>query len=136
MSSDMTVRNLRHQISGPEDLVSKQVAVVKGTTSQEYMEKQRSYIYEFDNIENACTALLTETVDAVVYDAPNLLHYANGEGKGRVRVVGKLFALQDYAIALPQGSKWREKINRAILALSESGDTRRIRSKWFGDEKS
>ncbi len=76
------------------------------------------------------------TVVAVVYDAPNLLHYANGEGKGRVRVVGKLFALQDYAIALPQGSKWREKINRAILALSESGDTRRIRSKWFGDEKS
>jgi len=58
------------------------------------MEKQRSYIYEFDNIENACTALLTETVDAVVYDSPNLLHYANGEGKGRVRVVGKLFAFR------------------------------------------
>ena len=136
VSSDLTVRNLRHHISGPEDLVGRQVAVVKGTTSQEYMEKQRSYIYAFDNIENACAALLTETVDAVVYDAPNLLHYANGEGKGRVMVVGKLFALQDYAIALPQGSRWREKINRAILALSESGGTRRIRSKWFGDEKS
>ncbi|MBW2336394.1 MAG: transporter substrate-binding domain-containing protein [Deltaproteobacteria bacterium] len=79
---------------------------------------------------------MSETVDAVVYDAPNLLHYANGEGKGKVIVVGKLFVLQDYAMALPQGSRWREKINRAVLALLESGETRHIRSKWFGDENS
>ena len=70
----------------------------------------------------------------MVYDAPNLLYYANGEGKGKVRVVGKIFVLQDYAMALPQGSRWREKINRAVLALTESGETSHIRSEWFGDE--
>jgi ABC-type amino acid transport substrate-binding protein len=116
--------------------VGKQVAVVKGTTSQNYMETQRSDIYAFDNVENAYAALLSETVDAVVYDAPNLLHYANNEGQGKVIVVGKLFVLQDYAMALPQGSRWREKINRAVLTLLESGETRHIRSKWFGDENS
>ena len=136
LSSDLTVRNLRHNISGPEDLVGRQVAVVKGTTSQEFMEKQRSYIYAFDNVENACAALLAEKVDAVVYDAPNLLFYANGEAKGKVRVVGKIFAAQDYALALAQGSRWREKVNRVILALLESGDIRRIQAKWFGDENS
>jgi ABC-type amino acid transport substrate-binding protein len=136
LSSDLTVRNLKYNITGLEDLVGKQVAVVKGTTSQKYMEKQRSYIYAFDNVENAYAALLAESVDAVVYDAPNLLYYANGEGKGKVRVVGKIFVLQDYAMALPQGSRWREKINRAVLSLLESGETRPIRSKWFGDENS
>ena len=134
LSSDLTVRNLKHNITGPEDLVGRQVAVVKGTTSQEYMEKQRSSIDAFDSVENAYAALLAESVDAVVYDAPNLLYYANGEGKGKVRVVGKIFVLQDYAMALPQGSRWREKINRAVLALTESGETSHIRSKWFGDE--
>jgi len=136
LSSDLTLRNLKHHITGPEDLVGRQVAVVRGTTSQEYMEKQRSYIYAFDNVKNAYAALLAETVAAVVYDAPNLLYYANGEGKGKVMVVGKIFAPQDYAMALPQGSRWREKINRAILALMESGETRHIRSKWFGSEDS
>ena len=136
LSSDLTVRNLKHNINGPEDLVGKQVAVVKGTTSQEYMEKQRSYIDAFDNFENAYAALLAESVDAVVYDAPDLLYYANGEGQGKVTVVGKIFAPQDYAMALPQGSRWREKINRAVLALLESGETKYIRLKWFGDENS
>jgi ABC-type amino acid transport substrate-binding protein len=136
LSSDLTIRNLKHNSTGPEDLVGRRVAVVKGTTSQVYMEKQRSYVYPFENVENAYEALLAETVDAVVYDAPNLLHYANGEGKGKVLVVGKIFAPQDYAIALPQGSRLREKINRAVLALLESGETKRIRSKWFGNENS
>jgi polar amino acid transport system substrate-binding protein len=134
LSADMTVRNLKHNITGPADLVGKQVAVVKGTTGQKYMERQRSHIYAFEAVENAYQALLAETVDAVVYDAPNLLYYANTDGKGKVEVVGKLFTSQDYAMALPQGSPLREKINRAVLALLESGDIGRIRSKWFGNE--
>jgi ABC-type amino acid transport substrate-binding protein len=76
--------------------------------------------------------IFAETVDAVVYDAPNLLHFAKGKGRGKVMVVGKLFAPQDYAIAVPQGSWLREKANRAVLALLESGETRRIQAKWFG----
>ena len=100
------------------------------------MQDQQSYIYPYDSIEDAYKALLAETVDALVYDAPPLLHYANGRGKDKVLVVGKIFAPQDYAIALPQGSSWRERINRAVLSLSESGAIKRIRSKWFGDVNS
>jgi ABC-type amino acid transport substrate-binding protein len=132
LSSDLTVRSLKYDISGPEDLANRTVAVVKGTTSEDFMEHQRSHIYAFDNIDKAYVALLAETVDAVVYDAPILLYYANGDGKGKVSVVGKKFAPQDYAIAVPQGSKWREKINRASLVIEESGDAGRIRTNWFG----
>ena len=132
LSSDLTVQSLKHDISGPEDLAGRRVAVVKGTTSEGYMEQQRAYLYAHENIEKAYAALFAETVDAVVYDAPVLLYYANGDAKDRVSVVGKKFAPQDYAVAVSPGSKWREKINRAILALEESGDAARIRSKWFG----
>ena len=132
MSADLTVRSLKYDIKGPEDLVGRKVAVVKGTTSEEYLQQQQSHIYAYESIDQAYAALIKETVDAVVYDAPVLLYYARGDGKGRVSVVGKKFAPQDYGIALSQGSKWREKINRATLVLEENGDAERIRSKWFG----
>jgi ABC-type amino acid transport substrate-binding protein len=70
----------------------------------------------------------------VVYDAPNLLYYANGEGRGKATVVGKIFKSQDYGLAMPEGSPLREKINRAILKLIESGEMERIKRKWFGNQ--
>ena len=71
-------------------------------------------------------------VEAVVYDAPNLLYFTKGEGQGKVRAVGKIFEPQDYGLALPQGSPLREEVNRAILQLIESGELERIKNKWFG----
>ena len=132
LSSDLTMQNLKANINGPEDLRGRRVAVVGGTTSYEYMKKERTYIDEFATVEDAYAALLKGTVDAVVYDAPNLLFYANGEGKGKVAVVGKIFEPQDYGLALPQGSPLREKMNRAILTLRESDELALMVAKWLG----
>lgn len=132
LSSNLTVSSLKYDIRGPEDLVGRRVAVVEGTTSEDLMKQQHSLIQAYENIDEAYAALLAETVDAVVYDAPILLYYAQSEGKGKVTVVGKKFAPQDYAIAVSQGSKWLERINRAVLATEESGEAKRIRTKWFG----
>jgi glutamine transport system substrate-binding protein len=86
----------------------------------------------FERVDDAIDALLKAEVEAVVYDAPNLLYYANKGGQGKVSVVGKIFEPQDYGLALPQGSSLREKINLAILSLVESGDLARIKLIWFG----
>jgi ABC-type amino acid transport substrate-binding protein len=136
LSSDLTMANLKSNINGPQDLGGRRVAVVEGTTSYNYMKKERSYLEVYDKVEDTYDALLQGKIDAVVYDAPNLLYYANGEGKGKVTVVGKIFEPQDYGLALPQGSPLREKINRAILLLIESDELEQIRSKWFGERSS
>jgi ABC-type amino acid transport substrate-binding protein len=96
------------------------------------MRKERAYIDTFPTVEDAYDALLKGTVDAVVYDATNLLFYANNEGKGKVVVVGKIFEPQDYGLAIPQGSPLREKINRAILNLVENDELGRTFAKWLG----
>ena len=49
LSSDLTVQSLKHNINGPEDLAGRRVAVVKGTTSEKYMEEQRSYLYTYES---------------------------------------------------------------------------------------
>jgi polar amino acid transport system substrate-binding protein len=133
LSSDFTMQRLKSNINGPHDLRERSVAVVDGTTSLDYMKKERAYINVFEGVDDAIAALVNGEVEAVVYDAPNLLYYANGEGKGHVTVVGKIFEPQDYGLALPQGSILRKKINLAILELIESGEYERIKIKWFGD---
>jgi ABC-type amino acid transport substrate-binding protein len=133
LSSDLTMASLKSNINGLHDLRGRTVAVVAGTTSHDFMKKQSTYLEVFDKMETACRALLQGEVEAVVYDAPNLLYYANNEGKGKVTVVGKIFDPQDYGLALPQGSPLREKLNRVVLALKEAGELAGIRTKWFGD---
>lgn len=132
LSSDLTMQNLKANINGPEDLWGRRVAVVRGTTSYDYMKKGHADIDAYDKVEDTFEDLLNGSVDAVVYDAPNLLYYANDKGSGKVMVVGKLFELQDYGLALPQGSPLREEFNRAILLLIESDKLAQIRTKWFG----
>jgi ABC-type amino acid transport substrate-binding protein len=133
LSSDLTMQSLRGNIAGPQDLRGRRVAVVDGTTSYQYMKKIPADINVFERVKDAFDALRQDEVDAVVYDAPILLYYAMGEGKGKVAVVGKIFEPQNYGIAVTQGSPLREKINRAILNLIESGELEGINRNWFGD---
>jgi len=134
LSSDLTMQSLKSNINGPQDLKGRRVAVVGGTTSFQFMKKEHADLDVFERVEDAFDALLKGEVEAVVYDAPNLLYYAMGEGKGKVTVVGKIFQPQDYGLAVPQGSPLREKINRAILKLIESGELEQIKKNWFGDQ--
>jgi ABC-type amino acid transport substrate-binding protein len=71
-------------------------------------------------------------VDALVYDAPVLQHYATKEGKGKVKVVGLIFQKQQYGMAIPIDSPFRERINLALLRLIETGVYKEIHDKWFG----
>lgn len=132
MSSDLTVKQLKSSITGPDDLWGRRVAVVAGTTSEAYMKRMYADITAYPKVEEAIDALERQSVDAVVYDAPNLLYYSKGDGKNRFTVVGKIFEPQDYGIAVPSGSPLREKLNRAILTMLESDEMETIKNKWFG----
>jgi len=134
LSSDLTIQSLKTNINGPQDLRGRRIAVVDGTTSLHYMKNVHANLDLFEKVKDAIDALLKGKVEAVVYDAPNLLYIANGEGKGKVAVVGKIFEPQNYGLAMPQNDPLREKINRAILKLIESDEMERIKNKWFGNQ--
>lgn len=135
IASSFTVHSLQGAIQGPEDLRGKPVGVVRGTASASHVRGYQPVVIEFARIGQAAEALLERRVDAVVYDAPNLLHYVRTRGQGRVNVVGRQFMRQRYAIALPDGGALREQINLALLSLNESGEMQRLNEKWFGAER-
>jgi len=132
VTSTVTVQELQGTIESPNDLYGKPVATVKSSTAAEYLVKMGIQPKQLANARDAIDVLVSGEVDAVVYDAPVLQHYASHEGAGKVAVVGPIFWQQFYGIALPTGSPYREPINRALLQLIESGRYQLLYKKWFG----
>ena len=132
VTTTVTVQELRGAIDGPQDLFGKKVATVERSPAAEYLTGQGLTTVKFEDIEKAYYLLEAGEVDAVVYDAPVLQHYALKKGKGRVMVVGLIFQEQSYGIALQVDSPLREEINIAFLRLVEKGVYKEIHDKWFG----
>ncbi len=59
--------------------------------------------------------------EAVVFDAPVLAYMIRNLPRCLVHPVGHVFERQDYGIAVPAGSLLREKINRSLMAISDTG---------------
>ena len=132
VTSTVTVRELHGTIDGPEDLFGKRVATVERSTAAEYLTQQGLSAVELENVDQVYRLLESGKVDAVVYDAPVLQHYASKKGRGKVQVVGLVFEEKSYGIALPYQSELRDLINIALLRLMETGDYDQITKKWFG----
>jgi glutamine transport system substrate-binding protein len=130
------VRADNDKIKGLEDLKGKVVATKLGTTSEDFVKKNAKAkdVTLFPNLDGAYMELLTGGADAVVFDSPAVMYYAQTAGKGKVKVVGPLYMGQSYGIAFPQGSSLREKVTIEILQMIESGEYAQLYKKWFGTE--
>ncbi len=133
ISSSLTVQELRGSINGPSDLFGKRVATVEGTTSSRYLSTVQLTAVGVPTIDEAYVLLEDHKVDAVVYDSPVLRNYAALAGRGKVRVVGPIFQREDYGIAMPIDSPYRQEINQSLLKMIEDGTYRQIYQRWFGN---
>jgi ABC-type amino acid transport substrate-binding protein len=133
MSSAMTVERLESEITDASDLRGKRVATIKGTTSVDTLNRLGAIVTTVSHLEVAFSRLLMDKVDAVVYDEPALFHYAKTQSNGKFTLVGPTFDLQYYGIAMIQGSPLREKINRVLLEMKDSGEYEQIKGRWLNE---
>ncbi|MEM7182035.1 MAG: transporter substrate-binding domain-containing protein [Spirochaetota bacterium] len=131
-SSAITLHTLDTRITSPKDLNEKTVATLKGSTSIKTLEQVGAFVVQTKSIGESFVQLEKNKVDAVVFDAPSLLYHQIHEGKGKAKVVGKMFDLQDYGFAFPENSKLREQVNRILLRLKDNGEYDALYNKWFG----
>ena len=131
LTATLTVQQIAGGINGPEDLAGKRVAVTAGSTAANVARELRAQAVEVRQINEAFDALHNGTVEAIVFDAPVLMHYAANEGKGRVQLVGAPFRKEDYGIVFPRGSSLRSEVNVALLRMREDGSYQRIYDRWF-----
>lgn len=115
ITTALTVSRLDTLVDGPDDLYQVRVAGVSGSTSEDYLERNRISYRAVPTLDVALRALADDDVDAVVYDAPLLKYQLKLRQEGRLTVLPYIFDRQDYAILLPAGSDLREPINRILL---------------------
>jgi ABC-type amino acid transport substrate-binding protein len=132
LTSSLTVDRIEHgEIRGLKDLYGKKVAIIQGTTSENFMLYHNVTVMLAESFDDLVRSLKAETVDAVVYDAPALMYIAKKDPS--IRVVGEMFDEQRYGVVFPQGSQspYKEMFNIAILEMQVGGEYRKIYNKWF-----
>ncbi|MGB1950557.1 MAG: transporter substrate-binding domain-containing protein [Marinobacter sp.] len=118
------------------DLEGKKIGTKIGSTSYDYLMKsldENDGVTPYPGSSDMYMALMSRSVDAVFYDAPNVGYFASTKGEGKVKTVGKLYEGQQYGIALKKGSEWVEGVNEALAAMKEDGTYKEIYEKWFGE---
>jgi polar amino acid transport system substrate-binding protein len=135
ITSALTVNQMGSSIHGPKDLPEVRVATVPGTTGEAYLQHQHIVYKTCPDALAALTALSEGQVDAVVYDAPILQYLTREHFHGRIEVLPHTFIRQDYAIALPQGSPLREKLNLVLEAEIRSPRWQELVARYLGEEE-
>jgi glutamine transport system substrate-binding protein len=127
------VRSDNEDISTIEDFEGKVVATKLGTTSADFLKTvPTKEVKLLPNTDNLFMELLSGGADAVFFDSPPLLYYAQNQGKGQVKTVGPLYQGQSYGIAFPQGSELREQVTITLLKFMEDDTYDKLYEKWFG----
>lgn len=135
IASAFAINQVSTHISGPQDLQGKQVATIDRSTAERYLDQQGIRPVLFQHEEDAYEALIEGEVDAVVYDAPVLQHYVALDEDETVELVGTVFQEQQYGVAVSGNPVLRERINRALLRLMETGEYAVLYEEWFGDDQ-
>lgn len=134
IASALTVSQLESSVHGPEDLPGLTVGSVPQSTSALWLAQHGVRRRSYAKVEDALAGLARGECDAVVYDHPLLVHYVGQDESLRsaITVLPRTFARQAYAFALPQDSKWRERVNREILKQLSSPAWEELVQRYLG----
>ena len=132
VTTEMTVKSLTGDISGPGDLPGVKVGTIAGSTAETWLRNNKAKVSSYPDVVTAIAAVNSGEQKALVYDAPVLRYYLSRKPGTRLRLVGPTFEKQFYGIGLQQDSPLRLPINRALLALNERGFMEELQKKWFG----
>ena len=119
-----------------DDLEGLEIGTKIGSTSYDFLTRElddNDGVTPYPGSSDMYMALMSRSIDAVFYDAPNVGYFAQTKGEGRVKTVGPLYEGQQYGIALKNGSEWVDEVNEALASMKEDGTYDEIYKKWFGE---
>lgn len=109
------------------------VGVQGGTTGEKAARAAglpETKIKRYDTIDVAFQDLASGAIDAVVADGPPSARYAK-QFADKVKIVGKPFTTEDYAIALQKDdSTLQTAVNAALKELKANGTMKKLLTKW------
>lgn len=128
----IAVRQDNSDINSLQDIKSRKVGAVRGTTSSEYANKASTNVIEYISNEESFLALKDGKVDAVICDYASTANYIS---KGNnIKIAGPKILTEYLGLGVSkENPELLAKLNSALKALKESGEYEKIYSKWFKD---
>jgi ABC-type amino acid transport substrate-binding protein len=133
ITSAMTVEKLSNTIENPRDLQRKTVAVIADSPAEVFVKNAGIDEIPATDIQSAVNEMLAKRADAVVADAAVLQSFDFNNPRLPLRVVGRIFQVENYGFAMPIGSPLRMPINRQLAKMQESQETNAILAGYFGE---
>lgn len=131
----IAVQKDNDDINSMDDLEGKTVASRLGSTSSAYLKDNVTdvTVNEYEQLDQVYLALENGSVDAVVYDVPNVEYYIATSASDTLKVVGDTYQAEDYGIAITKGNEdLVAAINDALATMKENGKYDELYDKWFG----
>ncbi len=132
IASALTLEEIENSIESVDDLRNHQVGVPTESEASAQLDRLGVAASGFPTAQEAYDALRRGDVDAVVHDAAILRNEVITDPSGGVRLVGSPFDPQQYGFVVEAEDPIRERVNRALLDVVESGDYDQIYERWFG----
>lgn len=134
IASAFTLFQLRHAaIQHPSDLAGRTVAVVPGSSGEDFAVRYSRRIREVKNVSEAVELLKAGKVDALVYDYPVLNHLIESEEE--LRLVRTHDLSEHYCFVFLKNDPAVRVLDTAILKIKEDGSLRKILERWGLDRE-
>ena len=133
ITSSMTAERLSNSIENLRDLQNKTVSVIADSPAEDFIKEQGIDEIPASDIQSAVNNLLEGRVQAVVADAAVLQSFDFNNPRLPLRVVGRVFQVENYGFAMPIGSPLRMPLNRHLAKMQEDQETHDILAGYFGE---
>ncbi len=129
IASAFTLFQLQHaSIQGPADLTGRTVAVIPGSSGEDFAARFSRNIRPVESVPEAVKLVKQGKVQAFVYDYPVLNHLLNGEPE--LRLVRTHDLSEHYCFVFRKGDPAISRIDAALLKIREDGTLRETLERW------
>ena len=122
-------------ITVAEDLAGHAVGVVAGTPEGAFVRRYGARPVPAKDLASAVELISDQTVDAVVFDRPQLSTYLAEHPLTRLRLSEASYEPQAYGFAVQPSNDLDARLDVALLRLRETGQLARIVSHWLPEDQ-
>ena len=109
------------EITGPDQLRGRRVAVLDGSSGMELAERQQMRVVASKTLEDAIDNVLNNRADAVIFDQPALRYHLKQNPHLAMRLAAFTLAEETYGFVLRTGDPLRTPIDISVLKLQRDG---------------
>ena len=132
ITAALTVNAIHDSVDSLADLEGRAIGTIENSTTADFLNTRGISHFEYAGLAELLEAFEVEEIEAVVFDGPILAYYVQTKGRGKARLLDRVYRPEKYGMVFTEGNVHREAVGQAFLRLREDGTYDGLITKWFG----